>query len=126
MLIPKYRPGQLVLFDEEIHEVLRVEAGETEPYYQTIVRAFVREMRDSEWHQQITPQTTRHKESELRDWPQSEPKFKIGERVKLRDNECVIRFIRYEHHHYEIFAMSIENHSPTGRGWQKEESYFGR
>lgn len=128
-LSPKYHPGQLVLVGTEIHEVLRVEAAETSeaaPHYQTLLRAFVREMDEREWHQQLQPQPSQHQESELRNWSTPAPKFKIGERVKLRDNECIIRFIRYEHHHYEIFAMSIENHSPTGRGWQKEENYFGR
>ncbi len=122
----KFVIGDLVTYNSEIHEIVQVIETEAGFEYELILRAFIREMEVSEWNNQIIPHKSTKTESELSQFEYSRPKFNLGERVRSRDNNCVVRFIQFEKYSYQYWVMSINSRGPTYMGWKKEESYLSK
>ena len=122
----KFVIGDLVTYNSEIHEIVQVIETEAGFEYELILRAFIREMEVSEWNNQIIPHKSTKTESELSQFEYSRPKFNLGERVRSRDNNCVVRFIQFENYHYEYHVMNETHDGSISHGWMVEEGYLSK
>lgn len=121
-----YFPGDIVHDRAEIYEITKI-VRSTEPItYQAIAVAFLRDMELEEWRTQIVPKPVEKLEIDLQKFDHPKPKYKLGERVRLKEFACFVRFIRYEHFAYYYSIMNIDYYGPIGGGWKEEESYLSK
>ena len=122
----KYPVGSLVIFRDEIHELIEVIQSDNKLTYKIELRAFLRELKQSDWVSQIKPYTMRTVESELKPFTHPKPCFTFGERLLLKDNRCIVKFIRFNQYHYLYDVMRESYWGGINSGWTVEESYLSK
>lgn len=122
----QYFPGDLVTAGAEIYQVLSSAGASSVPEYELQLVAFLRECDTTDWQTQMQSAKLKKFETELSAFEHSPPKYALGERVRLKEFDCVVRFIQYKHGGYYYSIMNIDYYGPTGGGWEKEESYLSK
>jgi len=123
---PKFHPGDLVVYKQEIREVVDYapspERGQAA--YKLLLKAFLREIDLFKMDEGIQPDTIIATESHLEKFDQRPPKFEFNDRVKLNGIPCVILFIHYKNYHYYYYVKEETIYEGFEGGWIRKENYL--
>ena len=125
-MFPQYSIGSLVTYNDEIHEVISFKPSPDGYKYTLEIRAFLRDMTQEEWEDQIEYFRIEVNESNLQEFKYKKPKFSFADRVTLNDNKCVVKFIKFENYNYKYEVMSESYWKKVSGGWRAEEDYLSK
>lgn len=126
MELPVFSTGSLVTCNSEIYEVVDLILSREGYSYKVELRTYMRDMETREWENQIHSFQTTIEEQKLEKFDFKKPKYTFGERVKPRDGNCIIRFIKFESYQYMSHVRDITRHGLNNYGSIIEESYLSK
>ncbi len=121
---PKFHPGDLVIYKQEIREVISSESSPEGYKYHLLLKAFLREINPLKMDEGIQPDTIIVAETHLEKFDQQPPKFEFNDHVKLNGIPCIVLFIHYKKHHYYYYVEKETVYEGFEGGWIRKEDYL--